>query len=91
LVDALASLEVLDVLEAEPSDPATYGFGADALRLRVLSDHAELLALEIGATNPAETAVYVRRIGNAPVLLVGALLRWELEKLRRVASTTSPP
>ena len=91
LVEALASLEVLDVVEAAPSDPATYGLGADALRLRVTSDAGELVALEIGATNPAETAVYVRRIGSAPVLLVGALLRWELEKLRRVASTTSPP
>jgi hypothetical protein len=94
LIDALASLEVLDVVEDAPSDPSTYGLGADALRLRVrvLSDAGEeLVALEIGATNPAETAVYVRRVGSAPVLLVGALLRWELEKLRRVASTTSPP
>jgi hypothetical protein len=91
LVDALASLEVLDVVEDTPSDPSTYGLGADALRLRVTSDDGELVALEVGATNPAETAVYVRRIGSAPVLLVGALLRWELEKIRRVASTTSPP
>ena len=91
LIDGLASLEVLDVVEDRPSDPSTYGLGADALRLRVASDAGELVALEVGATNPAETAVYVRRIGSAPVLLVGALLRWELEKLRRVASTTSPP
>jgi hypothetical protein len=91
LVDALASLEVLDVVDAEPSDAGLYGLGADALRLRVSSDAGELVALEIGGTNPAETAVYVRRVGNASVLLVGALLRWELEKVRRVASTTSPP
>jgi hypothetical protein len=50
-----------------------------------------LLDLEVGAMNPSETAVYVRRMGHSPVLLVGALLHWELQKLRRVVSTTSPP
>ena len=91
LVDALASLEVVDEVDATPADPASYGLGADALRLRVSSADGELVALEVGATNPAETAVYVRRIGATPVLLVGALLRWELEKVRRVVSTTSLP
>jgi Domain of unknown function (DUF4340) len=91
LVDALGSLQVVDVLDAAPSDPSAYGLGADALRLRVSSDAGDLVALEIGATNPAGTSVYVRRIGSTPVLLVGALLRWELEKLRRVVSTTSAP
>ena len=37
------------------------------------------------------TGVYVRRVGQRPVLLVGALLRWELEKIRRVASETATP
>jgi hypothetical protein len=57
----------------------------------VLDDTETLLALEVGATNPARTGVYVRRIGEPAVLLVGALLRWEIEKLRRVVSTTSLP
>lgn len=91
LVQALASLEVLDVIDDAPADPAAYGLGADAPRLRVLSDSRELVALEIGAANPTDTGMYVRRIGSDSVLLVGALLRWELEKLRRVVSTTSPP
>jgi hypothetical protein len=91
LLDGLASLPVLGVIDPAPSDPALYGFGPDALRLRVLSDDGELAAIEVGALNPAGTGVYVRRLGQAPVLLVGALLHWELEKLRRVASTTSSP
>jgi len=91
LLDALASLPVLGVIDPTPSDPALYGFGPDALRLRVRSDDAELAALEVGALNPAATGVYVRRIGQAPVLLVGALLHWELEKIRRVVSTTTSP
>jgi hypothetical protein len=91
LLEALASLRVLAVMDPEPTDPATWGFGADALRLRVTADAKELTAIEVGAMNPAETGVYVRVGGQRPVLLVGALLRWELEKVRRVASETATP
>jgi hypothetical protein len=91
LLEALASLPVLGVIDPAPSDPSLYGFGPDALRLRVRSDAAELVALDVGALNPAATGVYVRRVGQPPVLLVGALLHWELEKLRRVVSTTTSP
>ena len=90
-LDALASLEVLAVVEEVPADPATYGLGPDAPRLRFLSGPAEIAGIEIGAMNPAETGVYVRRVGERRVLLVGALLRWELEKLRRVVSKTATP
>lgn len=90
LLTALASLRVLAVIDAG-TDPESYGFGADALRLRVAADGRELVALDVGAMNPAETGLYVRRAGQRPVLLIGALLRWELEKLRRVASETATP
>jgi hypothetical protein len=89
--NGLQSLRVLTVIDPTPANAALYGFGADALRLRVLGGTDVLLALEVGAMNPAETGVYVRRIGEPPVLLVGALLRWELEKLRRVFSETAQP
>jgi hypothetical protein len=87
----IQSLRVLTVIDPSPADAALYGFGADAVRLRVLAGTDVLLALEIGSMNPAETGVYVRRIGEPPVLLVGALLRWELEKLRRVIWETARP
>jgi len=90
LLDALASLRVLAVIDAG-TDPDSYGLAGDALRLRVTADSRELVAIEVGAMNPAETGVYVRRVGQRSVLLVGALLRWELEKLRRVVSETATP
>jgi hypothetical protein len=91
LVATLSTLDVLTVIDPEPAGAAEpFGFG-DALRLRVLAGTDELIALEIGATNPARTGVYVRRIGQPAVLLVGALLRWEIEKVRRVVSTTATP
>jgi hypothetical protein len=91
VLDGVASLQVLAVLDAAPVDPESYGLGPDATRLRVLEGTTELVAIAIGAMNPAETGIYVRHLGQRPVLLVGALLRWELEKLRRVISTTPAP
>ncbi len=91
LLEALGSLQVLGVIDAAPSDPAAYGFGADATQLRVASDAGPIAAVEVGAMNPAGTGIYVRRGGDPAVLLVGALLRWELEKVRRVAFETAVP
>ena len=78
---ALESLQVLAVID--DAEPESYGVAPDASQLRVDAGTRPLVALEIGAMNPAETGVYVRRMGQRPVLLVGALLHWELEKLRR--------
>ncbi len=86
---ALASLQVLAVIE--DAQPESYGFAPDATQLRVDEGTSALVEIEVGATNPAETGVYVRRVGQRPVLLVGALLRWELEKLRRGVEKRTMP
>jgi hypothetical protein len=86
---ALASLQVLAVID--DAEPESYGFAPDATHLRVDDGAKALVEIEVGAMNPAETGLYVRRVGQRPVLLVGALLRWELEKLRRgVEKRTTP-
>jgi hypothetical protein len=86
---ALASLRVVAVIE--DASPESYGFAPDASQLRIDSGAGPLVELELGANNPAETGVYVRRVGQRPVLLVGALLRWELEKLRGGVEKRSMP
>jgi hypothetical protein len=86
LLEALHTLRPLAEVEATPADPAAYGLDTTARRLRVVGDGgASLLALEVGATNPARTAVYARRGGRPEVILVGALLRWELDKVSPAA------
>jgi hypothetical protein len=86
LIDTLASLRPVMVVDAAPDDPTAYGLGATAQRLHVAGgDGRALLALEIGERNPAWTGIYVRRSGQREVVLVGAVLRWELEKLRQAA------
>ena len=82
LVDALHVLRPLSVVDAAPHAPDDYGLGADARRLRLVGmDGRPLLALDVGNRNPAWTALYVRRAGAPEVLLVGAQLAWELDKL----------
>lgn len=90
LVETLQSMQVLTVIDPSPGTSKLFGLG-DALRLRVLDDAQVLIALDVGATNPARTGVYVQRVGQPAVLLVGALLHWEIEKIRRVVSTTTLP
>jgi hypothetical protein len=82
-LDALTSLHPRTVVAAGDAGLAEYGLAPAPERLRVLDDTGrELVALDIGNRNPAWTGVYARRPGESDVLLVGSLLRWELDKLR---------
>ncbi len=86
LVDALGSLRPVMVVERDPVEPAEYGFGPDALRLELSAEGGQpVLALELGQQNPSSTGVYARVAGRREVVLIGALLRWELDKLRDAA------
>lgn len=86
LVDTLSGLRPLMVVDPDPAEPADYGLGPDAPRLGVSTrDGRPLLALEVGERNPAWTGLYARLAGRPEVVLVGAVLRWELEKLRDAA------
>lgn len=86
LLDALTTLRPVAVVPADPATLGEYGLGADASRLEVLgADARPLLRLELGRRNPAWTGVYVRREDTPDILLVGALLHWELRKLRDAA------
>jgi hypothetical protein len=86
LLDVLSTLRPVMVVDPAPEDPSSYGFGPDAPRLRlVAADNRPLLALEVGERNPPWTGLYARVAGRPEVLLVGAVLHWELEKVRHGA------
>ncbi len=92
LLDALTTLRPVTVVADGAENVDEYGFGRDASRLRVYDDDNHvLLGIDIGRRNPAWTGVYARREGEDAVLLVGGLLRWELEKLRNTAPTARIP
>jgi hypothetical protein len=92
VLEVLASLHPHAVAPGAEVDLAEYGLAPARERLRVLDDTGrELLALDIGDRNPAWTGVYARRAGDDEVLLVGALLRWELDKLRSARESAKQP
>lgn len=91
VVDTLAGLRPVMVVDPNPPDAWEYGLSPDATRLRLAGrDGTTLLDLELGAPNPAGTGFYARRSGHPEVLLVGAILTWELEKLRAAAPSPHP-
>jgi hypothetical protein len=89
---SLASLHPHTVLAGETADLAEYGLAPARGRL-LLSDAGgvTLFAMEVGDRNPAWTGYYARREGRDEVMLVGALLRRELDKLRAAREDTVPP
>lgn len=88
LLRALTTLRPTTLDAAGEDAVDEYGLGTPAMRLRVLDGTGNaLLALEIGRRNPAWTGRYARRSDVPAVLLVGALLDWELDKLRQSSPT----
>jgi hypothetical protein len=86
LLVALATIRPIDTLAGSAADATDYGFGSAATTLVVATRDAPVLQLQVGDRNPAWTGIYVRRTGSTEVLLVGALLHWELEKLHALAT-----
>jgi hypothetical protein len=86
VVDTLAGLRPVMVVDPDPSDAGEYGLARSATRLRLGGQNGRtLLDLELGERNPAGTGVYARRGGRREILLVGAILAWELDKFRAAA------
>jgi len=86
--DLLATLEAIrptDALTPSESDAGDYGLGSAGTALILSGADGPVLELQIGDRNPAWTGMYVRRVGSAEVLVVGALLHWELQKIRAAA------
>jgi len=91
LLDALATVHPLTTIDVEATDATGYGF-AQPRRLRLLDAQRRVLFdIEIGRRNPATTGLYVRLNGSDDVVLVGALLDWELSKLSRAAEGAGEP
>jgi hypothetical protein len=92
LLEALATLRPIAMVDSAPSDIRDYHLGPDAVRLRI-TDRTDrpVLDLEIGGRNPAWTGLYARRDGDPGVFLIGALLQWEIDKLRNTARSVSNP
>jgi hypothetical protein len=86
--DLLETFSTLRTMERLPGSDAMadYGLDAGATTLVASAAGAVVLSLRVGNRNPAWTTVYVQRSGSNDVVVVGALLHWELEKLHAMAT-----
>ena len=78
----LSELRVLMDISASAQPLADYGLDPPlGVIVLHLSGQAEPLVLQIGERNPATTGVYVRIGEGGAVVLAGALVEWEFDKL----------
>jgi hypothetical protein len=96
--DFLANLhEMSEIMEvpASQKDLNDYGLDRPADSIELLLEEGAPIDLFLGNQNPAGTGIYVRIGRDGRVVLAGALLRWELDKLTRAltepaSSNTTP-
>jgi hypothetical protein len=85
----IAGLERLE----EVADPGASlaEFGLDPPRTRVVLGAGRDTRIAIGERNPALTGLYVQVAPDPHVVLVGAILQWELDKLEALATVGHAP
>ena len=84
----LSQLAVLSEIPATGGDLKDYGLHPARSLLELQLRGQAPLTLQIGDRNPATTGVYTR-VGNGPVVLAGALVEWEFQKVFKALS--APP
>jgi len=89
ITDYLNSLRDLAVIrrldDSAPTDLEQYGLAPPRTTIELLRDdtHAPAIRLYIGDANPTGTGAYCRVGDSGPVIVTGALARWDLDKLLR--------
>jgi hypothetical protein len=77
----LHDMQEIIELQASQKDLADYGLDPPEDRIELLLHEGGPITLFLGKSNPAGTAIYVQIGRGGRVVLAGALLRWELDKL----------
>jgi hypothetical protein len=80
----LTELGRLMEIPAQEGQLKDYGLAAPEAVIEInLAERPAPLTVEVGRANPAGTGVYARVDRAGPVILAGALLTWEIDKLLR--------
>ena len=90
LLVTLATLRPLRTIAPEPNEAPRYAIGQRRLRI-VRDDGSVALDLELGNANPAQTALYARMTGQPDILMIGAVLAWDIGKLETAARGDATP
>lgn len=90
-VESLTAVEEIDRLPGHGPSDGGFGFGERALRLYVLDTHGRELALTVGGSNAAGTAVYAR-LGDAPnAVLIGRNLEYYASLILQEVKRSAEP
>jgi hypothetical protein len=79
----LGELAVILPIEVGPDTLRDHGLEPPQASIALTRASAAPITVLIGARNPPATGVYVRVGNDGPVVLTGALLLWDLEKVER--------
>jgi len=79
----LAELVEIIPIEAGPNDLAALGLSPPTGSIELTRRDGPPWLLQIGDRNPPATGVYARVGADGPVVLTGALLLWNVDKLER--------
>jgi hypothetical protein len=88
-VEALAAVEEIDRMPTQHGDGAL-GLGDTALKLYVTDAAGHELALTVGGSNAAGTAVYAR-VGNGAAVLIGRNLEYYASLILQEVKRSSEP
>jgi hypothetical protein len=84
-LQAMTELGRVMEIPASPDALADYGLDAPGSTVELtLTGGSPPLSVQVGDQNPAGTGVYVRVDGEKTIVLAGALMTWELDKLFRL-------
>jgi hypothetical protein len=87
ITDYLTSLQELAVIrrldDGAPADLAQYGLAPPRTTVELQRSDGPPIRLHLGDANPTGTGAYCRRGDSGPVIVTGALARWDLDKLLR--------
>jgi len=72
----------IGVIDVEDEELGDFGLAPAAKQFALgRMDGTPSVRVDLGKTNPPGTAIYVRLDGTGPIILAGAVLQWEYERL----------
>lgn len=79
------------VVGPEQGGPSDYGLDPPVVHIIIERSDDPPIDLRIGTANPTSTGVYAQVGKDGPVVLTGALARWDFDKIARIIEGAQTP
>lgn len=88
---SMQELAQIIVVGADEGGPKDYGLDPPVARVTMERAGDSPIDLRIGSANPSSTGIYAQVGPDGPVVLTGALVLWDFDKLARIIQSTHTP